>query len=123
MKRLLAACGLCLAASCLSERPRPGPPTLSIVLDATTVRSTTPSDTVRGSIRVTDADGLDSIWMQVDAARDSADALFETLYDSRFRFAIRAGLPSGYHVPVTLEARDLVGFTSQLDTFVTVVQP
>ncbi len=122
MTRLLAACGLALAAACLSERPRPGPPLLSIVLDSDTVRSTTPNDTLRGTVRVEDSDGLDSIWMQVDTARAGADALFETAYRNRFRFAIRAGIPAGT-LPVKVEARDVVGFRSQLDTFVTVVPP
>jgi len=126
LTRLLAACGLALAAACLSERPRPGPPTLSIVFDDTTVQSTTPNDTLRGTVRIQDADGLDSVWMQLvmqaDTVRAGADALFETAYRNRFRFAIRAGIPAGT-LPVKVEARDLVGFRSQLDTFVTVVPP
>ncbi len=121
MKRLLAACGLGLAAACLSERPRPAPPLLSLVLNSTTVRSATPNDTLRGTVRVEDADGLDSIWMEVDTARAGADGLFETVYRSPFRFAIRSGLPPSTQIPVTLLARDVVGFRSQLDTFVTVV--
>jgi len=96
---------------------------LSIELDNKTVHSTTPNDTVRGSIRVADPDGLDSIWMRVDTARAGADALFETVYQSRFAFGLRAGLPQGEPVTVTLEARDLVGFMSRRDTFVTVVPP
>ncbi len=121
MKRLLAACGLALAAACLSERPRPAPPLFSIVFTSTTVHSTTPNDTLRGTVRVEDTDGLDSIWMEVDTARAGADGLFETVYQSPFRFAIRSGLPPTTQIPVTLEARDVVGFRSQLDTFVTVV--
>src|SRR5207247_6563453 len=51
---LVAACGLGLAAGCLSERPRPAPPVLAIVIDSDTIRSTTPNDTLTGSVRITD---------------------------------------------------------------------
>ncbi len=124
MTRLLvAACGLGLAAGCLSERPRPAPPVLAIVIDSDTIRSTTPNDTLTGSVRVTDADGLDSIWLQVDTTRVGVDGLFETVFERPFRFGVRSGLTPSTQVPVVLEARDVVGFRSRLDTFVTVVAP
>jgi hypothetical protein len=120
VRQVLAACGLCLAASCLSERPRPAPPVLAIVIDSTSVRSTTPNDTLTGSVSAQDADGLDSIWLQVDSTRVGADGMLATTFQRPFRFAIRAGLPPTSHVPVVVEARDVLGFRSQLDTFVTV---
>ncbi len=124
MTRLLvAACGLGLAAGCLSERPRPAPPVLAIVIDSDTIRSTTPNDTLTGSVRVTDPDGLDSIWLQVDTTRVGVDGLFATVFERPFRFGVRSGLTPSTQVPVVLEARDVVGFRSRLDTFVTVVAP
>ena len=122
MKRLLVTCGLWLGAGCLSERPRPAPPVLAVVLDSTTIHAG-PSDSVTGSVRVTDPDGLDSIWLQVDTTRVGADGLLETVFERLFRFAVRAGFTPGARVPVVLQARDVVGFRSQLDTFVTVVAP
>ncbi|HEX4574493.1 MAG TPA: hypothetical protein VH158_05130 [Gemmatimonadales bacterium] len=118
------ACGLWLAASasaCLSERPRPAPPALAVVLQATAVHSTTPNDTLGGSVRVEDAAGIDSVWLQVDGTTAAADGLLAPIYQSPFRVAIPAGLAAGTRVPVSLAARDVVGFRSQSDTFVTVV--
>jgi hypothetical protein len=118
------ACALWLAASassCLSERPRPAPPVLAIVLQATSVHSTTPNDTLGGSVRVDDSAGLDSVWLQVDGNHAAADGLLAPTYQSAFRVPIPAGLAAGTPVPVSLAARDVVGFRSQLDTFVTVV--
>lgn len=120
MKRLLVTCGLWLGAGCLSERPRPAPPSLAIVIDSGSIHSTTPNDTLTGSVRAEDADGLDSLWLQVDTIRVGVDGLFETVYQSRFRFPVQAGLVAGTHVPVILEARDVVGFRSKVDTFVPV---
>src|SRR6266496_528184 len=69
-----AACGLwlaasCLAASCLTERPRPAPPTIAITLDKTTVQSRNapaPPDTLTVTVRAADPDGIDSAWVQLD---------------------------------------------------------
>lgn len=123
MTRLLvAACGLGLAAACLSERPRPAPPVLGIVLDSTTIHAG-PHDSVTGSVSATDPDGLDSVWLQVDTTRVGVDGLFETVFERPFRFGVRSGLTPSTQVPVVLEARDVVGFRSRLDTFVTVVAP
>jgi len=107
--------------ACLSEPPRPGPPRLIIALDSVTIHSTTPNDTLTGSVGAEDPDGLDSLWLQVDTIRVGVDGLFDTAYRNRFRLPIRAGLPPG-RVPVSLEARDVLGFLSQLDTFVTVIR-
>jgi hypothetical protein len=115
--RLVAACGLGLAAGCLSERPRPAPPVLAIMIDSTVIH-TGPHDSVTGSVQVTDADGLDSIWLRVDTLRVGVDGLFDTVFERPFRFGVAGGVPR--QVPVVLEARDVVGFESQLDTFVVV---
>ena len=105
------------ASGCLSERPRPGPPALQIVLDQTTVHS---PDTLTGHIQVSDPDGLDSIWLTVDASQAAADVFLETSYGASFGLAVRSGLTAGQRVPVRLEARDLLGFRSALDTSVVV---
>jgi len=121
VKQLLVSCGLWLAAGCLSERQRPAPPVLAIVFDSTTIHGG-PHDSVTGSVRATDPDGLDSLWLRVDTTRVGVDGLFETVFERPFRFGVRAGLNPTTQIPVVLEARDVVGFRSQLDTFVTVSQ-
>ncbi len=105
------------ALGCLSERPRPGPPALEIELDRTAVHS---PDTLTGHIQVSDPDGLDSIWLTVDASQASADAFLETSYGASFGLAVRSGFGDGQRIPVRLEARDLLGFRSTLDTSVVV---
>lgn len=105
------------ASGCLSERPRPGPPALQIRLDRTAVNS---PDTVTGHIEVSDPDGLDSIWLTVDASQAAADAFLQTTYGASFGLAVRSGFGTGQKVPVRLEARDLLGFKSSLDTSVVI---
>jgi len=90
---------------------------LAIVFDSTTIHGG-PHDSVTGSVRATDPDGLDSLWLRVDTTRVGVDGLFETVFERPFRFGVRAGLNPTTQIPVVLEARDVVGFRSQLDTFV-----
>ena len=124
MNRFLAACGLSLAASCLSERPRPAPPVVSITLDKDSVRSATnPPDTLTGTLRAQDADGIDSVWLQLDDDPPIAeDGLLQTSFQSPFRVVVPAGFSSGARLPLTLEARDFTGFRSVLDTMVRVAR-
>ena len=105
-------------AACIEERPRPGPPALSITFDRTDVQS---PDTLTGRVRAEDADGLDSVWLTVDSSRSGEDGFLERVFSSRFRFNLRPGIPAGTVVPVRLEARDVGGLISVLDTNVTVV--
>jgi hypothetical protein len=93
---------------------------LAIVIDSSSIRSASPNDTLTGSVSAADPDGLDSLWLTVDTMRVGVDGLFETTFQRPFRFAIRAGIAPGTQLPVRFEARDLVGFQSQLDTFVRV---
>jgi hypothetical protein len=105
------------ASGCLSERSRPGPPALQIAFGKTAVHS---PDTLTGQVQVSDPDGLDSVWLTVDSTRAAADAFLATSYAAPFSLKIRSGYTTGQHVPVRLEARDLSGFRSALDTFVVV---
>lgn len=105
-------------AGCIEERPRPGPPVLSIVFDRLTVQS---PDSVTGSVRAEDVDGIDSVWLTVDTARAGEDGFFDAVFASRFSFALQGGLAPGTRIPVRLEARDVGGFSSTLDTAVTVI--
>ena len=95
---------------------------VSITLDKDSVRSgTNPPDTLTGTIRAQDADGIDSVWLQLDDEPPiGKDGLLQTSFQSPFRVAIPAGFGSGARLPVTLEARDVTGFRSVLDTMVRV---
>lgn len=110
-----------LLAGCLEDRPRPGPPQLTFTLDRTTVRSSTPPDTVAGTVRADDPDGLDSVWVMVDSVTKGDDGGFERVFSSRFRFLIGAGKPQGAIIPIQLRARDIAGFAVSRDTHVVVV--
>ena len=115
---------LLVAASCLEERPRPGPPQLTFTLDRATVRSNnppTPPDTLSGTVRAEDADGLDSVWVTVDSAVAGEDGGFDRVFSARFRFLIGAGKTPGTQIPVELRARDIAGFVVEKDTQVVVV--
>jgi len=123
VKRVLAACSLCLAAGCLTERPRPAPPTLALSLNKTTVksRSTPAPDTLVVTVRAEDDDGIDSVWVQLAGEPPvGADGLLDPVLEGPFRMVVPAGLGPGTILPVTVQARDVVGFRSQRDTSVTV---
>jgi len=85
---------------------------------AKTVRS---PDTLRGTIHAEDPDGIDSVWLAVGTApRLGEDGLLETVFDAPFVVVIPRGLSPSERIPVTVTARDVVGFTGELDTVVTV---
>jgi hypothetical protein len=109
--------GLTLAAGCFGDRPRPAPPMLRIVFDQDSVDT---PDTLTGSIVVTDRDGIDSIWLMVDTSHQAADGFFETSYSSPFKAVIRSGLAKFDRVPISLQARDVIGYTGALDTVIVV---
>ena len=91
---------------------------MSIILNQPLVTS---PDTLTGSVRAEDRDGIDSIWVSLDTERAGEDGFFETVVVATFRFTIPPGLPPTTVLPVRLEARDNAGFISTLDTLVTVV--
>jgi len=120
---VLAACGLCVTAACLTERPRPSPPTLALSLNKTTVksRSTPAPDTLVVTVRAEDEDGIDSVWVQLaQEAPVGADGLLDPVLEGPFRVIVPPGLGTGTMLRVKVQARDVVGFRSERDTSVTV---
>jgi len=107
-------------AGCLGDRPRPAPPVLQITLDKDSVSS---PDTLTGTVRAQDRDGIDSVWVTVDTLRVGDDGFFQETYQSRFRLPVRGGHVLGDHVLVRLQARDVAGFMGVLDTAVVVRGP
>ena len=108
-------------AACLSERPRPAPPTISIALNKTTVESRSPPDTLIVNVRAADPDGLDSVWVQLaNSPPVGADGLFDDVLEGPFRVIVPPGLPQGSVLPVTVRARDVVGFETERDSTVRV---
>lgn len=91
---------------------------LSVTLDQPEVTS---PDTLTGTVRAEDRDGIDSVWVSLDAERAGEDGFFEPVVVARFRFLVPAGLPTPTALPVRLEARDIAGFSTILDTIVIVV--
>ena len=107
--------------ACQADRERPGPPLLSLTINQDSVAS---PDTLTGSLRAQDPDGVDSVWLSVDSAPPlGADGLLETTFLATFRAAVRSGHVLGDRVLVRLTARDLSGYVGGLDTFVVVKGP
>jgi hypothetical protein len=112
-------CALAILAACLTERPRPGPPHITVTLDKIRVRS---PDTLTGTLRAEDAAGIDSVWITLEfAPQFGTDGLMQTVFQAPFRTFIVTGYSSGRRLALTVAARDLDGFVGQRDTFVTVV--
>jgi hypothetical protein len=108
----------------VEDRARPGPPQLTFTLDRTTVRSNnppTPPDTFAGTVRASDPDGLDSVWVSVDSVVAGEDGGFDRSFTTRFRFLIGPGKPPTTRLPVQIRARDIAGFEVRRDTYVVVV--
>lgn len=112
-------CALGILTGCLSERPRPGPPQVSIQLDKIRVRS---PDTLTGTLHAEDPVGLDSVWLTLGSAPQfGTDALMHTVFQAPFRTFVLSGRVPGERIPLRVSARDLDGFLGARDTFVTVV--
>lgn len=117
----MAGLGALAALACQVSRERPGPPRLAITLDQDSVHS---PDTITGSVRATDPEGIDSIWLSVDSAPPvGEDGLLEQTFLAPFRAVIKSGHPQGTRVSVRSWARDISGYTGGLDTFVVVIEP
>jgi hypothetical protein len=100
-----------LGAACLEARPRLAPPLLAILLDDTAACS---PDTLTGTARAEDPDGIDSLWITVDQMEEGVDGELERVFEARFRLPVRAGFTPGDTVEVALRARDLSGFADTL---------
>ena len=111
----LLAAGL---LGCGEDRPRPGPPVLSIQFQRDTVAT---PDTLRGTIKASDNEGLDSVWMQVGSQPEvGVDGGLQFTLEAPFRFTIDSGLSPGVRIAVQLRGRDIAGYADVLDTFVVV---
>ena len=78
-------------------------------------------DTLRGTIRATDEAGIDSLWFQVGSGPVvGVDGGFQLSFQAPFLFPVDSGLFPGTQVPVTLSARNIVGYADALDTFVVI---
>ena len=118
---LLGAAAALTTVTCQTDRDRPGPPRLSMTLNQDSVSS---PDTLTGSLRADDLDGIDSIWLTVDSgAPIAADGLLEPTFIATFRAGVRGGHVLGDRVNVSFTARDITGYVGGLDTFVIVKGP
>lgn len=109
-----------MLTGCLAERDRPGPPRVTFTIDDVSAISATHTDTLRGSVRVEDPDGLDSVWVALDSVENGEDGGFERSFSSRWLFIVNAGANQGAILPLTFRARDIAGFEAQRDTYVVV---
>jgi hypothetical protein len=109
------------ALACQTDRDRPGPPRLTITLVQDSVQS---PDTLTGTLRADDVDGIDSVWLSVDSAPVlGADGLLDQTFLATFRADVPGGHVLGDRVSVRFTARDISGFVGGLDTFVVVKSP
>jgi hypothetical protein len=95
-----------------------------LTLDRTSVRSKNPPaspDTVSGTVRAEDPDGLDSVWVSVDLVVAGEDGFLQRTLSAPFRFTVGPGKTATTRIPVTIRARDIAGFEASRDSFVTVV--
>lgn len=116
---LAALAAAAVFAACAEDRPRPAPPLLSIFFDSTTVHS---PGQLTGIVQAQDPDGIDSVWLVVDADTGGDNGGFNELYEAPFQFTIDSGHTPGFRVPIKFWARDVVGFVDTLDTTVVVVR-
>src|SRR5439155_19877275 len=119
VKRALAACGLWLAASCLTERPRPAPPSIALSLNKTTVksRSNPASDTLVVNVRAYAEDGIDSVWVQLAQEPPvGADGLLDPVLEGPFRLTVPPGFGTWTVISVKVQARVVFGLQIEHDT-------
>lgn len=74
-------------------------------------------------MHATDADGVDSLWLVVDSDRVGYEGGLLEDVDFPVTAIIPGGRFAGEAIPLTLEARDILGYVSTLDTFVRVAFP
>ncbi len=78
-------------------------------------------DTVAGSVRVEDPDGVDSVWVTLETVEKGDNGGFNRVFDSRYSFVVGQGFTPGEQIPLTFRGRDISGFVVQRDTYVVVV--
>jgi len=71
-------------------------------------------------VRVSDPDGLDSVWVTLDSVEKGEDGGFDRVFSSRWVFVVTAGRNEGEHLSLTFRARDIAGFVAERDTYVVV---
>ena len=101
-------------------RDRPGPPAITFTIDDPLV-SASRQDTVAGTVRAEDPDGIDSVWVMLQTVEKGENGGFDRIFSSRYRFLVGAGFTPGDHIPLVFRARDIAGFQVQRDTYVVVV--
>jgi hypothetical protein len=78
-------------------------------------------DTLRGTIKATDNEGIDSLWMQVGVQPEvGVDGGLQFTFEAPFLFFIDSGLSPGARVAVRVRGRDIAGYAGALDTFVVI---
>lgn len=77
-------------------------------------------DTVAGTVRVDDPDGVDSVWVTLETVVKGENAGFDQVFRSGYRFVVQNFQPSEL-IPLTFRARDVAGFVVQRDTYVVVI--
>ena len=93
---------------------------MSFTIDDTTVVSSR-ADTIAGTVRAQDADGIDSLWITAGPQQWVDDGGFNQVISTRYRLIIPSGTESGTHIPMSFRARDAAGFEAQRDTYVVAV--
>jgi len=77
-------------------------------------------DTVAGTVRVDDADGIDSVWVTLETTVIGENGGFDQVYSAPYKFVVQGFQPS-QQIPLTFRARDVAGFVVQRDTYVVVI--
>jgi hypothetical protein len=83
--------------------------------------ATSRADTITGTVRAQDVDGIDSLWVTAGSEQWVADGGFSQAISTRYRLIIPAGTPPGSQIPMSVRARDAAGFEAQRDTYVVAV--
>jgi len=117
-RRAVVLAALAGLGACGGERPRPGPPLLTLDLPPGNV--VTSPDTFIVWVQAQDDNGIDSLIVSfLDQIRDVAAFNETDVLDGVF-FTVPAGREVGELIEIFAYARDLVGASSRTSTSVTV---
>ena len=78
-------------------------------------------DTIAGTVRAQDSDGIDSVWITAGSQQWSDDGGFNQVITTGYRLIIPSGTQAGTQIPMSFRARDAAGFEAQRDTYVVAV--